>query len=214
MYGRAFRAPSYLELYSLTSATHPNAGLQPERSSTVDLLLAYAASHSLQFSVDFYQFRQTNLIAADASNTYQNSGSNRSRGIELEAQWQATPQLKITGNVSHRENQRNDTLDVYSTPNSKAYLRTDLALSPHWAWDVQANWIGERHLPTTPYREALGSYTLVDTTLRYFHRADWEFALSIRNLFNADARDATSNALPYNLPLPGRSFYTEIKYKF
>jgi iron complex outermembrane receptor protein len=37
LYGQAFRAPSYLELYTPTAATKPNPNLKPERSKTWDL---------------------------------------------------------------------------------------------------------------------------------------------------------------------------------
>lgn len=214
MYGRAFRAPSYQELYSLTSAARPNPNLTPERSQTIDLLFAYEALHNLNLSLDLYQFAQTNLIAADASNQYQNLGNSKSRGVELEARWAPTDTVGMIGNVSHRLSGHATILD-HSVPNDKAYLRLDWAFARHWNWDLQVNWIGRRDLPPGDPRQPLDAYTLLDTTLRYSPGGSaWEFAGSIRNLANAEAADYSSKALPYNLPLPGRSMYLEIRYKF
>ena len=210
MYGQAFRAPSYLELYAPTAATKPNPDLVPEKSNTWDLDFSYAASRDLKLGLDLYRFAQSNLIAPDASNQFQNIGSNTACGIELEAQWQATRTFRVSGNLTHRE----ETIAFNSVPKQKAYLRTDWAFVPNWNWNVQANWIGERTLPAGNPRAPLNAYTLVDTTIRYFHRADWEFAASIRNLFDVDAREYTSSSIPNNLPLPGRSFYAEMTYKF
>ena len=61
----------------------------------------------------------------------------------------------------------------------------------------------------------MDAYTLVDTTLRYSPRSNWEFAASIRNLFDVDAREySNSAALRTNLPLPRRSVYAELRYRF
>jgi len=210
MYGQAFRAPSYLELYALTAATKPNSNLSPERSRTWDLAFSYLASKDLKLGVDFYRFVQDNLIAGDATNQYQNMGSNTALGVELDAQWQATRALRVSGNLTSRD----DTIAFNSVPKRKAYLRADWGFMPNWNWNVQANWIDKRTLLAGDPRAPLNAYTLVDTTLRYSPRKEWQYAVSIRNLFNADAREYSSSAIPNNLPLPGRSAYAEVRYKF
>ncbi len=211
MYGEAFRVPSYLELFGKTAATKANPTLTPEKSHTWDLSFSYLAAKNLKFGLDLYQFVQTNRIAADAANKYQNSlGDRTARGIELEAQWQATKTLRLAGNLSHI----NEDAATFprSIPKQKAYLRTDWAFLPKWNWNLQANWIGKRE--ANGGRAPLDAYTLVDTTLRHIPRKNWEFAASIRNLFDADAREYSSSALPDNLPLARRSFHAELIYKF
>lgn len=143
IYGEAFRAPSYLELYAPTAATKPNPDLVPERSRTWEMSFDYAASRNLKLDLNVYRFVQSNLIAADASNQFQNMGRNTARGIELEAQWQATQTFRLTGNLSHRE----DSIEYNPVPARKAYLRADWAFDPNWNWNIQANWIDARPLP-------------------------------------------------------------------
>lgn len=209
MYGEAFRAPSYLELYALTAATQPNPNLTPERSNTWDLLFSYMASKDLKLGLDLYQFTRTDLIAADSTNQFQNIGNNTSHGVELEAMWQAAKKLRVSGNLNYR---RDSTYN--SIPDKNAYLRADWAFMPNWNANLQANWTGKHLLPAGDPRSPMGSYTLVDATVRYSYRQDWVFSASLRNLFDKDAREYTSSALRDNLPLPGRSFYAETRYKF
>lgn len=213
MYGHAFRAPSYLELYALTSATKPNPGLTPERSKTWDLSFSYLASRDLRLGLNLFNFAQADLIALDASNTYRNAGKHTIRGIEFESQWQATNTFRISGNLTHRQ-QDDSPFIVFAVPNREAYLRADWAFLPKWNWNLQANWSGKRSLPVGDTRSPLGACTLADTTIRFYHGSEWEFAASIRNLLNVDAREYTGRSLPDYLPLPKRNLFAEIRYKF
>lgn len=214
MYGRAFRAPSYLELYSETSANIPNPNLKPEKSRTWDLSLSYLATKDLVLGANYYRFDRRDIIAPDpVTNKFENFDRYALRGVELEAQWQATRALRVSGNMSHMENS-SSTLRDLTIPLQQAYLRTDWAFLPKWNWNLQASWYDKRPLPSTDPRQPLGSLTLADTTLRYFHDAHWEFAASVRNLFDKDAREYSSTRLPNNLPLPGRNLYGEMRYKF
>jgi iron complex outermembrane receptor protein len=210
MYGEAFRAPSYLELYALTAATKPNSALTPERSKTWDLSFSYLVTQDFKLGLNVYQFRQSNLIAQDSTGQYQNLGDNTSRGFELEALWQATQTLRLSGNLSNRS----DSTPNNSVPRQQAYLRADWAFMPRWNWNLQTNWIGKHTLNPGDPRAPIDAYTLANTTLRYSHSKDWEFAASIRNLFDVDAREHSSRSLPGNLPLPRRSFFAEMRYLF
>jgi iron complex outermembrane receptor protein len=137
-------------------------------------------------------------------------GNNTSHGVELEAKWQATKKLRVSGNLSARE----DSTPYNTVPKQTAYLRTDWAFMPNWNWNLQANWIGKYSLPPGDPRSPIGAHTLMDSTMRYYYRRDWEFAASVRNLFDEDARELSSKSLTNNLPLSGRSFYAEMRYNF
>lgn len=213
MFGQAFRAPSYQELYSPTANALPNARLAPERSRTWDLSLAYVAAKDFNVGLNLFHFAQTNLIAADASNQFQNAGDHQIRGFELEARWQATKSVRVSGNLTRRY-QDDSPFTTFSVPDQEAYLRADWAFQPNWTWNLQANRTGPRSRPSTDTRAPLGGHTLVDTTLRYMHRKEWEFSASIRNLFDKDAREYTGPSIPSHLPLPRRSFFGEIRFKF
>ncbi|TCJ12954.1 TonB-dependent receptor [Parasulfuritortus cantonensis] len=221
MYGESFRPPSYQELYSPTSLALPNPDLRPEQSNTWDLAFSYAVSRDLRFGANLFRYRIKDLIArievSPGVRQYRNTGDHDIRGIGLEAGWQASPDLRFSGNVTWRFQDDSPCRD-YTQPGWDAYLRGDWSFRRHWNWNLQANLIGSR--PRNPYslpadtRSAVPAYTVVDTTLRYAPRRDWEFALSLRNLFDADARESTPSAIPDDLPLPGRHGYAELRYKF
>jgi iron complex outermembrane receptor protein len=215
MYGEAFRAPSYQELYFKTAANTPNPNLAPERSKTWELAFEYLASGNLKLGLNLYRFEQRDMIAADATpaRQFQNFGGFKAHGAELEAHWQATPALGLSGNLSHREDDDSTLRDV-NAPTDSAYLRMDWAFQPRWNWDLQVNGYAARRLAAGDPRRPLGAFSLVDTTLRYRHDKNWEFAAALRNLFDTQAWDYSSRALVDNLPLPGRNGYVELRYTF
>jgi len=217
MYGQAFRAPSFQELFAETSFTLPNPNLDPERSETLDLSFSYSASKDLYLNFTFFHFDQTDLIRAvsvpgSIKRQFQNTGDHRIRGIEFEARWQATKDLRISGNYTARD-QDDSEFRAVQVPDREAYLRADWVFVPGWNWDVQANWIGQ--LPRVPgdIRPPVDDYWLADTTLRYAGLKNWEFAASVRNLFDVDARAYTGASIAGDLPLPERNYYLELRWK-
>ena len=222
MYGQAFRAPSYQELFAETSRSLPNADLDPERSQTLDLAFSYVATKDLQLGLNFFHFKQTDIIRSIPvtglpKNQFQNTGKHTIYGIELEARWQASKELRISGNYSHR-NQHEDEHRSYDQPDQEAYLRLDWGFLPEWNWNLQTNWIGERTRNTSgsnpDTRPPVDDYFLTDTTIRYAHSESWELAASVRNLFDTDACEYTGGAIPNDLPLPERNVYAELRFKF
>ncbi len=218
MVGRAFRAPSFLELYAQTGATTPNASLKPEESTTWDLSFAYRASRNLNLGVTFFDYLQKNPIV-DAGGTFRNVDPHRIQGIELEATWQASHTLRLSGNLTSRrvddeQFTRLRVPDHFAIPRQDAYLRADWAFKPKWNWNLQANWTGKRTKAANDTRPALGPQTVLDTTVRYFHGSVWEFAAGIRNLFDEDAREYAGTRIPEHLPLPERHAFVEARFKF
>jgi iron complex outermembrane receptor protein len=216
LYGEAFRAPYFQELFAETSFTLPNPALEPEKSDTWELSLAYAASSELHLGLALYRFRQRDFISPQPvaglpKPQYQNSGEHVIRGVELEAWWQPSDALRLAANYSI--NDPDDSLfRAFGAPERQAYLRADWQFLPNWHWNTQANWIGERGRRPGDTRPAVDDYLLTDTTLRYMGGRDWELAVSVRNLFDADARDYTRSSIANDLPLPGRSLYLEARY--
>ncbi len=216
MYGQAFRAPSFQELFAETSFSLPNPDLDPERSETVELVFSHAASKSLFLSLNLFNFEQRDIIRAIpvaglSKNQFRNSGEQTIRGVEVEGRWQATDSMRFYGNYTVRD-QDNGGLRAFDQPDRDGYLRADWGFRPGWNWNLQGNWIGERVRAPGDVRAPLDDYLLTDTTIRYSAPKQWEFAFSVRNLFDVDAREYTSRSVPNDLPLPERNYYAELRF--
>ncbi|MDX2476590.1 MAG: TonB-dependent receptor [Gammaproteobacteria bacterium] len=218
LYGEAFRAPSYQELFSETSRALPNDQLDPEKSSTLELSFTYATAKSLQLSMNLFHFKQSEIIqrtdvAGLSKKQFNNTGTHRTNGVEFEMMWQALEDLRVHANFSLQD-QENNEFRLYQIPDESIYLRADWAFLPEWNWNIQSNWTGERPRPSADTRSTLKDYAITDTTVRYGNQKEWDFTVSIRNLFDVDAREYSKGSLPDDFPLPGRNLYIEMHYKF
>ncbi|MBT2987986.1 MAG: hypothetical protein B6D72_10975 [gamma proteobacterium symbiont of Ctena orbiculata] len=218
LYGRAFRPPSFQELFAETSFSKPNSDLDPERSETVELILSFIPNSDLTFGINLYRLEQSDIIRAvtapgQSDRQFLNTGNHTIHGIELETKWQATESLRFSANYTVRDSDDSEFRAV-DQPKQDAYLRADWHFSSDWNWNVEANWIGGRTRGNSDSRESLDDYIITDTTLRYSGVNGWEFGFSVRNLFDEDAREHTAPSVAKDLPLPERNVYAEILYKF
>jgi len=226
MYGSAFRAPSFQEMYIINNpAQLGNAALRPETMENVELGFDYRPTDSLRLGLNFFNFWWKDIIrfvpdANATTSTAQNTGVQQGYGTELEAEWQAADTLKIIGNYAYQRS-RDQSLDRDSgyAPHHQVYLRLNWEFLPDWQLSPQAKWIVGRDRSFGDTRKPVADYTWVDVTLRRQNLAKHlEVAFSVRNLFDVSAREPSlagnPAAIPNDLPLAPRSFYGEISLHF
>lgn len=222
MYGRAFRAPAFWELYLVNAPfTYSNRNLRPETMYTTELAFEYKPHDDLRLGWDLFHYQWKDIIGVvpdtnGVTATARNSGEQTGNGSELEAEWKATGNVKLSGNYSYQKS--TDKIlnhDAGNAPRNQIYLRANWTFLPDWQFVPQAKWISGRERVAGDNRPPITDYTWVDMSLRYKNiREHWEAAFSVRNLLNADAREPSPGpaaALPNDLPLAGRSIYGEIR---
>lgn len=225
LYGTAFRAPAFTELYAINNPVNSgNTGLRPERIRSKEVAVSWQARKDLQVNLNVFHFRITDLIQAvsgsapGAVSTYQNIGNRKGKGFELETVWDASRSLRLT---AHYARQRSIDEATYTdsgyAPHNHVYARADWRFSAGWLASTQLNWVADRNRAFGDKRPEVPDYTTVDLTLRTDRgKGAWEFAGSIRNLFNARIVETTpvsAAILPNDLPQARRSFYLQATHR-
>ncbi|HEX8963741.1 MAG TPA: TonB-dependent receptor [Rhodocyclaceae bacterium] len=221
MYGTAFRAPAFTELYNINNPVQVgNPNLQPEKMRTTEAALSWQPMPRLQLGASLFHYDMRDTIQLDPTFTWRNAGEQVGNGFELEAAWDATRDLRLSGNYSHQKSiDKTTNQDAGMAPHCHVYLRADWRFNTGWALNTQINSVGERLRAPGDARPALKGYSTVDLTLRTERGVNaWNFSASARNLFNADAREPSPFGAPFvsvpnDFPLPGRSVYLQAEYK-
>ncbi len=224
LYGRAFRAPSFRELYIRNNNIQQgNPDLDPETLHMGELALDWFAREDLHLSLNFYRFTLRDKIRAQAldrtSLRYENAASWQGHGLESELRWKVSNNSSLLLNYALAHTTlENDDLDIGHYPRHQVYLRGDWMFHPHWFLDLQFHWIGERERPIyrDDFRPPVAGYWLTDLVLRYknIQRKGWNIAAGVRNLFDREARAPSGINTPHDLPLPGRNWFVELRHDF
>ena len=222
MYGRAFRAPSFQEQFATQNpVTLGNPDLDPETIDTLELAFDYKPSFSLQTTLSFFTYKAEGLIDyvanGNGTSTAQNKRDQDGYGFELEATWDITDSLRITGNYAWQYSVDSDTDEkIIDAPGQQAYLNSCWKFAPNWLLYNQINWVADRHRAASDTRPEIDDYLLVDMSLQrksLFKHLD--IKMSIRNLFDEDAYEPSDGTkISDDYPLESRSIWCELSYRF
>ena len=226
LYGEAFRAPSFAQTRAINNPLIlGNINLKPEEIKSYELAFDYRPNYELTLMTNFFYYDWTDIIqfipdTNNSTRTAQNSGEQTGYGMEFEATWQATDNFTLTGNFAV-QNSTDETQDVPAakSPEKQLYLGADWILPKDWRVNVRANWVMDRNRLSDDMRSDIDDYVLFDLSLRKVISNAFEFALTVNNLFDEDAREPSPNSdpmpfIPNDLPLSGRALLGEVRYNF
>lgn len=222
--GRAFRAPSFSEEYSINNPViQGNPYLKPERIGTAELAVSWQASTDTQWQLSAFRYTTADMIRATAvgggTSEYQNTGTQHGHGFEIEVTKDLSRDLRLAANLSlQRATEKATGQDAGYAPHRMGYVRADWRFDRAWSLAAQLKHVGSRTRPAGDVRPPIRDYTSADFTLRHAPSArGWEFALSLRNAFDADIREpslAPGTSLPNDLPQAGRALDAQVLYRF
>lgn len=223
LYGRAFRAPAFNELYNINNPVAlGNPYLKPEEIDTYEIAFTHIHSSRFRSGLNLYHYKMTDIIrfipdpSPASTVTARNSGSRKGYGMEMEAKYDVTDSISVTGNYAFQKATESDTdTHVANAPRHQIYIRANWEFIPGWSINAQTNWVSDRKRDVTDPRSEIEDYLLTDLTLRYQRSlSSWEFALSGRNILDEDAFEPSPapGTIPNDLPLAGRHFFVEARY--
>lgn len=223
LFGRAFRAPSFTEQYSINNPViRGNPDLKPETMHTTEAAVAWQARTDLLIKLSAYRYRMRDVIrttlSGDGSAEFNNVGRQNGRGLEAEFTWQAGRRWSISGHYAlQRSIDDASGQDAGGAPRQRLWARADWTMAGGWALNGQLSHVGERRRAPGDARRPLAGHTSLDLALRSPQRGrGWELAAGLRNLFDARMREpslAPGTSLPEDIPLPGRSVSLQWVYR-
>lgn len=219
LWGQAFRAPSFTEQYGINPVGNGNPNLKPETVRTLETAFSWRVRKDTQLNLNLFRYAMKDVIrvvanTAGTGGTFQNTGAQHGSGVELEAVWDVSRSLRLSGHYAYQKSiDEASNQDAGYAPRHHLYGRADWRLVPGWLLSGQVNQVADRRRPAGDARPPIADYTTVDMTLRSDRgRQAWNYAVSVRNLFNADVREPSlspGTLIPNDLPMAPRSLYVQ-----
>jgi iron complex outermembrane receptor protein len=114
LYGTAFRAPSFQELYSQNNPiVLGNEALETETIKTTELAFNYELMDNISSNINFYHYKTKDMIEfianSNGTNTAQNAKDLTGNGIELDANWDINKQWNMSSSYAYQSTKDNET---------------------------------------------------------------------------------------------------------
>lgn len=221
LYGQAFRAPSFLELYQQNSQLFiGNPDLEPEKIQTIELAFDYRPTETLRSALNIFYYQIDDpigeeLVSTNTSLQVRNQKGQYGYGTEFEWDWRFLPKWNFRGNYAWQYSRNQAThRRVSNVPENQVYGALSWQFLSHWQIQTQVNWIGHRVSGRGDPR-VLDDYETVDITLNGKKLFDFlDLSASVRNLFDSNGKEPAIAAYSNSMPIAGQSFYFEAAVHF
>ncbi len=235
LYGRAFRAPSFAELFIINNPVSlGNEELDPETINTFEVAFDYRPTFDLRTGLNVYYYEIDDSIqyrverGVEDARKAENTGGQTGYGFELEASWRLTPSLSLQAYYALQRSSFDDEGSSGSEPVANApqhQLYADLRWNFAYDWELsgQAKWVsGRKREPGDP-RSEIDDYTLASLVLRRTNIINhMDVSLVVNNVFDIEPYEPSpgvadipgGSLVPNDFPLAGRAIYGTIGYRF
>ncbi|MFT5660148.1 MAG: outer membrane cobalamin receptor [Sulfurimonas sp.] len=217
MYGEAFRAPTFAELYNKNNpAFVGNQNLKPETIKTTEITIINNDIDNTQLSFTLFKSDIDDLILVDASsgNKYMNIGKIITKGGKIELKYELSRGSYVLANYSYQDAQNKTTNeDMPDVSKHLGYAALNYRAGSDYNLYIDAKYKGEQTRGTSSFGAAIKSATIVNATLNIkdIFVDDMKMKLSINNLFNKTTYDSDT-WIDYQVA--ERSFLAQLSYKF
>lgn len=227
LYGKAFRAPNFVELYNTTNpVVVGNSKLNPEKIETYEAGLAYRFNRFFAAELNYFYSEIKNMIIWNTNVPlgkpafYDNIGSAITQGVELGIN--GAYERNLYWKLSYAWQEPRDATTnrpLPYVPAQRAKASINYAVCKYANLHTDLLWTGVRPRDTGDTRPQMPAYFTADMALTFknFYKT-MEIQATIRNLFDKSYKDPdTSGALnkvPGDFPREGLSAFVTASYKF
>jgi len=217
LYGTAFRAPSFSELYNLGTG---DPGLDPEEVDTYQVSLGAEITPSLSSRVTWFRNSvkdHISIMMKPGPKFFRNVNfdKKKSEGLEVEMKYDFGRGTYLAVNYTYIILKE---MFLWVTPKHRGNVMANIRLSRYLNFYAACHFEDGWRRDSGDKRDDMSGYGIVNVTLiaKKFLKGyeGLELRGSVYNLFNKDYTSPAKTQLPNDTPRPGRNFMIEVKYKF
>ena len=217
LYGEAFRAPSFQELYAINNPIvlgTPN--LEPEKIKTYEVAIDYRLNFDWQLMLNLFSYDSEELIGYvandDGSSSAQNAGKQQGKGLEFETHWKPNDDIHFKLGYAWQDSEDNQNIDIADAPGRMLDINVNWQLTEQLNLHMDTRWIMDRkRLPTDP-RKDIANYYWTNLAFNYQVMDNLTTTLSIRNLFDKKVYEPSDGQISGDFPLEERGMWLTFAY--
>ncbi|MEK7700026.1 MAG: TonB-dependent receptor [Planctomycetota bacterium] len=222
LYGEAFRAPSFLEMFTTNQpAIQGNEDLSPERIKTYEVGLSYKFKRYVTSSVNYFYNDISDLIALRALESNQNTfrygnfGDAHVQGIETETKVDISKGNYLFMNYTFQNPEDNHGNDLPSVAQHKGNFGVNVHYWKYINTNLSTFISGRRSRDEGDARDDRPAYALLNLSVigKEFFKT-MEVQGTVFNLLDKDYRDPGPVSISDDLPRPERTYFVGLNYKF
>jgi len=220
MYGKAFRAPAFSELYLRNNALSlGNENLKPEVIDTYEVIFDYRAPVYTKLNLFYYEAKDLITYVADVdatSKTAQNQAGINGYGLELDLSYDVHQKVNLSANYAYVHAEYEDTkLEVADVAPHQVFAQIQYKPAVDWNINTQFFYFSKRSRVDTDTRADLDASNLVHLTVkkRNFIK-NLDAIVAIRNLFDTNYKEPSDGKIAGDYPMEGINIFAELKYRF
>jgi len=220
MYGRAFRAPAFNELYLRNNGLSlGNPDLDPETIDTYEIIFDYRAPLYTKLNLYYYEAQDLITYVDDpgaATRTAQNQAAINAYGLELDLSYNVNDKVNLSGNYAFVNAEYDDTKrKVEDISPHQLFAQIKYKPANDWNINTQFFYFSKHYRLATDTREPLDEDTVVNLTLTKNNiLKGLDVVVAVRNLFDSDYREPSDGKIAEDYPMEGFNIFAELTYKF
>ena len=214
---RAFRPPTFLELYTLLGPPAGNLSLDSETVDTIEVAHVYRRD-DLLLQTSLFASRLEDMIRLDPQDRFVNTAGVKASGVEFEFDYRSGPALRWFGNISWLDAVDEATGDrVAGSSDWLANAGLAIIRGSRFSAVVRYRYVGRRFRDAGDPRPALDGYGTLDAALtwRDILRPGVTVQFGVNNILDDEARDPSPfPGYEDDYPGPGRELWLRITRNF
>jgi iron complex outermembrane receptor protein len=218
LYGSAFRAPSFQELYAVNNpVVLGNDNLSPERIKTYEISFDYRPTFDWKLQLNVFSYRSEKMISwlsnGDGTNTAQNATSQSGQGFEVESEWRISDAVDFKVGYAWQKSKDVESDDVVADAPAKMLdMRLQWQVSEDTNLHLDSRWILDRSRLAIDTRDGIKNYSSTNLTASYRISHNMTIDLSVKNLFDKAYFEPSDGQIVGDYPMEKRAAWVSLNY--
>lgn len=214
MYSKAYRAPSFIELYAdVPGLSNGDENLKAEKSETIEVGATYKEDLRNLTRINLYHTTIKDVIYRESAQ-YTQKGKHTLKGIELESRKTLFIDTDLQGAIAYVDGEDEDGKKLPDVADTTGNIQLSHTFASGFLSNAKVKYVSKRLRHKDDTREDLKGYTTLDIALSYTYYG-YKMTGTINNILDEEVKyPAPANTYKNDYDREGRNFLLSVSKEF